>query len=119
MDHHTPKRGSSRLGGGEDQVVPDVGAYGPPGHDPLGSGIRRRGGDGVAFVFTGPGADPHALAGATSPPFVSGQDVTPGRKVAGHPRHKARHTLRQEVGHAEPGIDHQDFIGVQGGSCLP
>jgi hypothetical protein len=51
--------------------------------------------------------------------MVGREDVTPGGNVAGHPHHKAWHPCRQEIGDADPGIDHQHFIAVQGGSCLP
>jgi hypothetical protein len=42
------------------------------------------------------------------------EDVPPGRQVAGHPRHKAWHPGRQEIGHAESGVTHEDFVWGQG-----
>jgi hypothetical protein len=47
-----------------------------------------------------------------------GQDVASGRKVARYPRHKAGHTPGEQGGHTEPGVDHEDCVGVQGRSGL-
>jgi hypothetical protein len=38
--------------------------------------------------------------------------------MAGDPRHKAGDASRQQGGHAEPGVDHEDFVGLQGCSRL-
>src|SRR5262249_49248607 len=64
------------------------------------------------------GADPCPIGRATPPAFGGGQDVAAGRKVARHPRHKAGHTPGEQSGHAEPGVDHEDFVGLQGRSGL-
>jgi hypothetical protein len=50
--------------------------------------------------------------------LVGGEDVPPGRKVTGHPRHKAWYPCRQESGHPESSVDHENFVGGQGRSCL-
>jgi hypothetical protein len=44
--------------------------------------------------------------------------MVPGRKIAGDPCHKARYAPSQEGRHTEPGIDHEDFVGLQGRSRL-
>jgi hypothetical protein len=103
VDHHTPQRCGSRRGSGADEGVPDVGASDPPGPVPRGSGIRGR----------------TRAPELGRRPCGSGPDGTPGRKGAGHPRHTARPSLRQEVGHAAPGSAPQDCSGLQVGSGLP
>jgi hypothetical protein len=44
--------------------------------------------------------------------------VTPGRKVAGHARHKARDAAEQQLGHTESRVDPEHFVGMQGRSGL-
>jgi hypothetical protein len=99
-------------------VVPDLGLDGPPSHDPLGGGIRGRGGNRPAFVGAGQGTHPLPIRWATPPAWRGGQAVAPGRKVARHPGHKAWHALGEQGGHAEAGVDHEDFVGLQGRSRL-
>jgi hypothetical protein len=41
-----------------------------------------------------------------------------GRKILDDPRHTARHTRRVQVGHVEPGVDHEDLVRLQGCSRL-
>ena len=48
VDHPTPPRRGTRRGYGEPQGVPDLGLDGPPGHHPLGGGLRGRRGTGLA-----------------------------------------------------------------------
>jgi len=56
--------------------------------------------------------------GVTPPAWIGRQAVAPGRKVACDPRHKAWHVSRQQLGHAEPRVDDQHFVGLQGRSRL-
>jgi len=118
VDDRTPQRQGSRLRRGKHQVVPDLGLDRPPGHDPLGGGVRGRRGNGLAFVLTGQGAYPLPVDWTTPPTFVDGPDVAPGRKVTGHPCNKTWHAPRQQRGHAEPGVDDEDFVRLSGGSRL-
>ena len=118
VDHHTPKRCGSRLGAGQDQVVPDLSPDQSPGDHPLGGRIWGRGSDELALTFAGQGPYARAIGWATPSPFVGGQPVAPGRKVAGHPRDKAWDVAGQQVRHAEPRVDHEHFVRVQGRSRL-
>src|SRR5262249_4733565 len=55
VDHRTPKRRGARPSGGEDQIVPDMGAYYSSSHHPLSGGIWRRSSNRLALVCAGQG----------------------------------------------------------------
>src|SRR6185436_7416547 len=75
VDHHTPKHRGSRLGSGEDQVVPDLRLDEPPSYHPLRGSIGRRGGNRLAFVGAGQRTDPLPIDSAPSPAFVDRQNI--------------------------------------------
>src|SRR5262245_7959528 len=99
-------------------MIPDIGPYYPSIYPPLGGRIPGCRGDGLTLVATGQRANQRPIGGTPPSAVVGRQDGTPGCKVASYPRHKAWYTCCQEISDAEPGVDDEHFIGLQGRARL-